>query len=190
MKTKPQTVTVISLWFHVASDWLLHNGNVKIESQCSQFLDSHNKAKTRMENAGRKSYYRQDKLNWNDLQKVTSISYQELKLSSLQFRAGHCLMSSFFKKLRLYLSYSTLLDLLSCPICRISNVPLRYTVKQHADEIGSSHRQWYLLHNLLRNVNLIKVNMFCQIGQSIYVKQLPWKFGTETTKLWLIENTE
>ena len=31
-KTKLQTVTVISLWFHVASDWLLHNG--KCQSKC------------------------------------------------------------------------------------------------------------------------------------------------------------
>ena len=41
-KTKPQTVTLISLWFHVASDWFsCTNENVKTKSKCSRFFDSH-----------------------------------------------------------------------------------------------------------------------------------------------------
>ena len=37
-KTKPQTVTVISSWLHVATYCLLHNVYVKIKSKCSLFL--------------------------------------------------------------------------------------------------------------------------------------------------------
>ena len=35
-KTKLQTVTVISLWVHVASDWLLYNG--KCQNQIKVYM--------------------------------------------------------------------------------------------------------------------------------------------------------
>ena len=34
---KPQTVAIISLWFHVVSDWLLRNGNR--QNQIKMFMD-------------------------------------------------------------------------------------------------------------------------------------------------------
>ena len=43
-KTKLQTETVISLCFHVASDWLLHNGKCQNQIRV-QFSDSHSNIK-------------------------------------------------------------------------------------------------------------------------------------------------
>jgi len=37
-ETKPQTVTVISWWFHVATYCLLDNVYIKIKSKCSLFF--------------------------------------------------------------------------------------------------------------------------------------------------------